>query len=322
MLRSSIFALSVFLSTLVLLSQERGQIQKQDKDYVIKVDVELVTLPVSVFDKDGRPVDGLTQDHFQILEDNTPQKITLFKHEDIPLSVGLIIDNSGSMRNKRERVNHAALSFVRESNPDDETFIVNFDDSAYLEQDFTSSIGDLIDALDNVDTRGETALYDALVVSVNEMMPNAKKDKKVILLISDGEDNASKYGINKALEVLRSAKDITVYAVGLIEDNDQRGGLFRKAPSKKAKDDLQKFAQMTGGQAFFPKSIDEVEEIVRRIAHDLRNQYTIGYTPSNANLDGTWRKIQVKVTPPKNTPKITVVTKEGYQAPGGVSQNR
>jgi len=318
MVRALIFALCVFLSAMAVLSQQRGTSQKQD-DFSIRVDVELVSLPVSVFDKEGRPVDGLLQEHFQVFEDNVKQTISLFKHEDIPLSIGLVIDNSGSMRNKRERVNSAALSFVRESNPDDETFIINFDDSSYLEQDFTSSIGDLIDALDNVDTRGETALYDAIVLAIQDQMPLGKKDKKAILLISDGEDNASKYGINKALEVLRAAKNITIYAVGLLEDNDQRGGLFKKPPSKKAREDLQKFAQVTGGQAFFPTSLDEVEAICKRIAHDLRNQYTVGYSPTNKNFDGTWRKVEVKVTPPKSMPKVTVVTKEGYTAPSPTS---
>ncbi len=168
MLRTSIFALAVFLFSFVLLAQEtqnREPLQKQnkqDKDYVLSVDVDEVVLSVAVLDKEGRPVDGLSKDQFTIFEDNTQQQIKVFKHEDIPLSLGLVIDNSGSMRNKRERVNSAALAFVRESNPEDETFIVNFDDSAYLEQDFTGSIGDLIDALDNLDTRGETALYDAV----------------------------------------------------------------------------------------------------------------------------------------------------------------
>jgi VWFA-related protein len=317
MARSLIFALFVFLSTLAVLAQDRGG-QKGDKQdpFTLTVNTELVNLTVSVFDKQGRPVNGLLREHFQVLEDNVPQTVALFKQEDIPLSMGLVIDNSGSMRNKRERVNSAALSFVRESNPDDETFIVNFDDSAYLEQDFTGSIGDLIDALENVDTRGETALYDALVVSVQEMMPKAKKDKKAILLISDGEDNTSKYGINKALEVLRQSKDITVYAIGLLEENDQRGGLFTKSPSKKAREDLIKFAEVTGGQAFFPKSLDEVEDLCRRVARDLRNQYTVGYYPTNKNFDGTWRKITLRLTPPKSMGKLEFRTKEGYMAPG------
>ena len=317
MLRAFITGLVIALSSIVLIAQETPQQEQPRKqgnnDFTLSVDVELVQLPISVLDKDGRPVNGLTKDNFQVFEDNTQQQIKLFKHEDIPLSLGLVIDNSGSMRNKRERVNSSALSFARESNPEDETFIVNFDDSAYLEQDFTGSIGDLIDALDNLDTRGETALYDAVYLSVDHVKAG-KKDKKAILLISDGEDNVSKYGFNKVIEALRESK-VTLYAIGLLEENDQRGGLFKKPPSKKAKESIEKFAEITGGQAFFPRSLDEVEDLVKTIAHDLRNHYTIGYTPTNRKMDGSWREIHVKVNPPKNTSKVTVRTKQGYYAP-------
>jgi Ca-activated chloride channel homolog len=327
MLRALIISLAIAVSSVVLIAQETSQQdqtqpQKKNEDFTLSVDVELVQLPISVLDKEGRPVNGLTKDHFQIFEDNSQQQIKLFKHEDIPLSLGLVIDNSGSMRNKRERVNSAALSFVRESNPEDETFIVNFDDSAYLEQDFTGSIGDLIDSLDSLDTRGETALYDAVYLSVDHVK-SGKKDKKALLLISDGEDNVSKYGFNKVIEALRESK-VTLYAIGLLEENDQRGGLFKKPPSKKAKEALAKFAEMTGGQAFFPKSLDEVEDLVKTIAHDLRNHYTVGYTPTNRKMDGSWREIRVKVNPPKNVSKVTVRTKQGYYAPSSepVSTNR
>jgi VWFA-related protein len=309
-----IVAVCVF-SAAVAAQEKPPQPQKgqNDKDYSIRVETNLVDLPVSVLDKDGHPVDGLKQENFQVFEDKVPQTIKTFRHEDIPLSVGLVIDNSGSMRNKRERVNSAALAFARESNTDDETFIVNFDDSAYLEQDFTGSIGDLVDALDNIDARGETALYDAIYLSADHLK-SGKKDKKAILLITDGEDNVSKYKFDKVLDTLRQSK-VTLYAIGLLEEDDQRGGLFHPAPSKKARADLVKFADVTGGQAFFPRNLDEVEDITKRIAHDIRNHYTITYTPTNANLDGTYREITVKVTPPKNMGKITSHAKPGYYAP-------
>src|SRR5438874_1161929 len=325
MLRKSIFPLLILVPSIALFAQDRPQPQKQGKDsgYTLPIEILEVQLPISVVDKEGRPVDGLKQENFQIFEDKVQQTIKTFRHEDIPLSLGLVIDNSGSMRNKRERVNSSALAFVRESNPEDETFIVNFDDSAYLEQEFTSSIGDLIDALDNIDARGETALYDALYLAAEKVTKDGKKDKKALLVITDGEDNASKYGINKVIEALRQAK-ITVYTVGLLEEDDQRGGLFKKPPSKKAKEDLIKFAEITGGQAFFPKTLDEVEELVKNIAHDLRNHYTVTYTPTNAKLDGSYREIAVKVNPPKSLGKITWHTKEGYYAPKGeaVSSNQ
>lgn len=315
MRRSFVFVFIVLLSSFVVSAQD-PQPQKtkpDDKQYTLSVETTLVQVPVSVLDKDGHLINNLTQDNFLVFEDKIQQQIKIFRHEDIPLSLGLVIDNSGSMRNKRERVNSAALSFVRESNPEDETFIVNFDDSAYLEQDFTGSIGDLIDALDNLDTRGETALYDAVYLSADKVK-EGKKDKKALLLISDGEDNTSKYGLNKVIEALRQSK-VTLYAIGLLEENDQRGGLFRKPPSKKARETLEKFAEITGGQAFFPKSLDEVEEICKTIAHELRNHYTLAYNPSNKKLDGTWREITVKVSPPKNTPKVTWRNMQGYYAP-------
>src|SRR5436189_3207524 len=207
MYRKTAFSVAIVLFSLVVFAQERTQPQKNqsDKGYTLSVETLEVQLPISVLDREGRPLNGLTKENFQIFEDQVQQTIKTFKHEDIPLSLGLIIDNSGSMRNKRERVNSSALAFVRESNPDDETFIINFDDSAYLEQDFTGSIGDLIDALENIDARGETALYDALYLASAKVMKDGKRDKKVLLVVSDGEDNASKYGINKVIEALRQS---------------------------------------------------------------------------------------------------------------------
>jgi Ca-activated chloride channel family protein len=314
MLRKLVFGFVLLVFSCALLAQDRSQKDDKNKPFTLNVETLEVQLPISVLDKEGRPVDGLKQDHFQIFEDKIQQTIKTFRHEDIPLSLSLVIDNSGSMRNKRERVNSAALAFVRESNPEDETSIINFDDSAYLEQDFTGSIGDLIDALENIDARGETALYDALYLASDKVMKDGKRDKKVVLVISDGEDNASKYGINKVIEALRQSK-VTLYAIGLLEEDDQRGGLFKKPPSKKAKDDLMKFAEITGGRAYFPKNLDEVEDLVKGIAHDLRNHYTLSYTPTNKNLDGSWREIAVKITPPKTMPKFTVHAKQGYYAP-------
>jgi Ca-activated chloride channel homolog len=298
------------VSTTCIFAQDAGH---QDKNYAVSVDVQLVQLPVSVLDKEGHPVNGLRKENFEIFEDGLQQEISWFTHEDVPTSVGLVIDNSGSMHNKRERVNSAALNFVRESNPDDETFIVNFDDEAYLEHDFTNNIDDLIGILSSLDTRGETALYDAVYLSAAHL-DDGKKDRKALLVITDGEDNASKYSREKVLSKLRQSK-VTVYAIGLLEENDARGPFFGKSASKKAKEALEQFAQATGGRAYFPKSIDEIGPLCRRVAHDLRNQYTIGYTPSNKKLDGTWRRITVRVNPSGPVSKVTVSAKEGYYAP-------
>ena len=302
---------ALFLCSL-LRAQDRESEPNRDKPYSLAVDVELVELPVSVIDKDGRPVDGLQGDDFQVFEDKVQQQISLFKHEDIPLSVGLVIDNSASMRNKRERVNGAALTYARESNPDDQTFIISFDDEAYLEQDFTGSIGELVNALDNLSPRGQTALYDAVYLSAGHVV-KGQHEKKVVLLISDGDDTASKYDFNKVVQALKQSR-VTLYAVGLLEEGDSGGGFFRRSPGKKAKDALQEFAEVTGGHAYFPKSIDEVEDLCRRIAHEIRNQYTLGYSSSNPKRDGAWRDVSVKVNPPSKVKIAEVRSKPGYYA--------
>jgi von Willebrand factor type A domain len=174
------------------------------------VDVQLVQLPVAVIDRDGRAVNGLTKQSFEVFEDGVQQEITFFRREDIPVSVGLLIDNSASMHNKRQRVNAAALAFARESNPQDETSIVGFDDEVFLDQDFTNNIDDLTKAFSKIDTRGQTAVYDAISLSVNHVR-QGRKDKKALLLISDGEDNASRYNFETALEALRKS-DVLLYA--------------------------------------------------------------------------------------------------------------
>ena len=268
-----------------------------------------VTIPVSVSDRNGRPVTDLKQDDFQIFERNERQKIASFRHGDESISIGLVIDNSGSMRSRRQRINSAVLSFVRESNPEDEAFIVNFGDTAYVEQQFTSSLGDLIDAFERLNPRGQTALYDAISLSVDKLMKEGRKDVRAILLVSDGEDNASKSKYDDALRRLQES-NVTLYAIGLTED--ARSG---QKPSAKAKKVLQEFADATGGAAYFPKSIEEVEELCREIAHDLRSRYTIAYEPSNTTRDGAWRDVRVAVASAKSGPRLTVRAKPGYFAP-------
>jgi VWFA-related protein len=286
----------------------------------LNVDVNLVEVHVSVLDKEGNAVEGLRQENFQVLENNVAQDISLFKHEDVPLSVGMVIDNSGSMRPKKDKVHSAALSFVKESNPDDQTFIVAFERDAFLQQDFTGSMGDLVDALDNLDPRMETAMYDAIYLSVDHVK-KGKLDKKVLLVISDGEDTASKWGYNKVLEHVKNAKDVVIYAVGILEEDSRSGGLFGRSPQKKAREGLTEIAEVSGGQAFFPKNIDEVADICKRIARNLRNQYTVGYSPKNEKQDGTWRELTVKqVNFPRNLGKIEVRHRKGYTAPGSPSQ--
>jgi Ca-activated chloride channel family protein len=291
----------------------------QDSGFTLSVDVELVELPVSIVDRDGHPVVGLQREHFTVFEDGVEQEIALFKQEDVPISLGLVIDNSGSMRNKRERVNSAALVFVSESNSEDETFIINFNDEVFLEQEFTGSMGNLVDALDNIDARGETALYDAIYLALEEVEGYGRMNKRALLLISDGEDNRSRYDLDTVMQRLRSS-EVSVYAIGLLEENDRSGGLFRKSRSERAKEELEEIVEAAGGQAYFPESLDEVEELCRRIAHELRNHYTIGYNPTNTTLDGSWREVTVEVDAPDGFPRrLEVRTRPGYYAPGASS---
>jgi Ca-activated chloride channel homolog len=280
-----------------------------EKDYRLSVDVELVQLPVSVVDKKGLPVRGLLQDHFTIYEDKVQQNISLFKHEDIPISVGLVVDASGSMSNKIDRLSTAAMTFVQESNPDDETAIVSFGDEVVLEEDFTSNTQTLKRALSVISPMGNTSLYDATLLAARHLKEQAFHDKKVLLIVSDGEDNHSRYSLKYALDALRESK-IIVYSIGLADTFDD-GFLFGTS-GKRA---LKQLADVTGGASYFPRTVGEVRQVCREIARDLRNQYTIGYRPSNQKLDGSWRKVQVRMNPPKGATGLRIRTIQGYYAP-------
>lgn len=283
-----------------------------EHDYSVSVNVELVQLSVSVQDKHGLPLRGLEKQHFTVYEDKILQDISLFKQEDIPLSVTLVVDRSGSMFDKLNSVYTAAMTFVRESNPEDETSIVTFGSTASLEQDFTRNTQDLSRALAAMHPNGNTALYDAVLLSARHLNDDAVHEKKVLLIISDGQDNNSKYQLNQVLEAIGESK-VIVYSIGLLgSDSGQReyDGL-----ADEGKPALKRLAQATGGTAFFPVGIHQVEEVCKRIARDLRNQYTIGYRPSNEKLDGSWRRTIVRVNPPKSAPSVKVRTKQGYYAP-------
>lgn len=283
-----------------------------DHDYSVSVNVELVQLSVSVQDKHGLPVRGLEKQHFTVYEDKILQDISLFKQEDIPLSVTLVVDRSGSMFDKLNSVHSAAMTFVRESNPEDETSIVMFGSTASLEQDFTRNTQDLSRALAGVYPIGQTALYDAVLLSARHLNEDGAHEKKVLLIISDGQDNDSKYELKEALEAIRESK-VIVYSIGLLgSDSGEREYDGLEDVGKAA---LKRLAEATGGMAFFPVGMHQVEEVCKRIARDLRNQYTIGYRPTNEKLDGSWRRTIVRVNPPKSAPSVKVRTKQGYYAP-------
>ena len=279
----------------------------------IKIDVNLVVLHTTVLDDRGKFVDGLKEDNFRVFEDKAEQKLSVFKREDVPVSMGLVIDNSGSMRDKRPRVNEAAVTLVQGSNPSDEAFVVNFNDDYYLDldKDFTNSIPELKEALERIDARGSTALYDAIIGSMDHLK-KGHKDKKVLLVVTDGEDNVSRNTLEKTLREIQKA-NVVIYAIGLFSDDDKKN-------RKKAMRALKDISAASGGISYFPENISDVHSICEQVARDIRNQYTLGYYPSNTKKDGTFRTVQVDVIPPRGRGKLTARTRNGYFAPGTPGQ--
>src|SRR5438128_6870489 len=274
----------------------------------IKVDVNLVVLHTTVLDDRGRFADGLKEENFRVLEDKAEQKLSIFKREDVPVSMGLVIDNSGSMRYKRPRVNEAALTLVQGSNPQDEAFVVNFNDDYYLDldKDFTSSIPELKEALERIDSRGSTAFYDALIGSMDHAR-KGHKDKKVLLAVTDGEDNASRNTLEKTIREIQKS-NVVIYTIGLFSDEDKKN-------RKKATRALKEIDDASGGIAYFPENVEDVHSICEQVAKDIRNQYTLAYYPSNTRKDGTYRAVQVEVIPPRGRGKLAARTRNGYYAP-------
>jgi Ca-activated chloride channel homolog len=280
--------------------------QKPDENgvFVFRKDVDEVLLHATVVDDKQHIVTNLDKTAFTVFEDGKPQNIVSFHHEDIPVAMGIVIDNSGSMREKRAKVNQAALNLVRASNPQDEVFIVNFNDEYYLDQDFTNDLLKMKDALEKIDAKGGTALYEAVVASADHLKKDGKLEKKVLFVVTDGEDNASRETLEQAVKQLQEENGPSVYAIGILGDEEH---------PKRAKRALDIIAQRTGGLAFFPKTLDEVDEISRTVAHDIRNQYTIGYKPTNPKGAGGFRQVHVEARA-KGHGKLMVRTKSGYYA--------
>src|SRR5215469_18901582 len=237
--------------------------------FVFRKQVQEVVLHATVVDETGRLITNLNKNEFAIAQNGHPETITSFRREDVPVALGVVIDNSGSMRDKRAKVNEAVLNLIRISNAQDEVFVVNFGQTPYLDQDFTSDVNLLQTALHQTSSRGSTALYDAVVASNVHLRNNPSLDKNVLLVITDGQDNMSRETLQDAIRQLQSSKGATLYAIGLTDQGMNRSG--RQA--------LESLAESTGGMAFFPGSLDEVDEITREIAHDVRSQYTLTYNP-------------------------------------------
>ena len=314
-------AVAALLLSLNVYAQQPGPSQPQpsqkakDDLYKFSVETRLVVLHATVLDKRGRQVNDLKQDHFRVYENGVLQKLAVFSHADIPVTLGIVIDDSGSMREKRQAVNAAAVTFVKTSNPQDQVFVVNFNDVYYLDTpgDFATNIEELKAALDKIDSRGGTALRDAVYASLDHVKLG-NRDKKVLLVVTDGEDNSSRYTFDELIKYAQQGNAV-IYTIGLL-GAEEPGGLFKKTGGwRQAAKELRKMAEVTGGQAYFPQSLDEVEATCVQIARDIRSQYTLAYYPTNIAKDGTYRVVRVDATAPRGGERLAVRTRTGYYAP-------
>lgn len=271
-------------------------------DAVFHSDSRLVEVHATVTDANGRLLPDLPRSAFQIFENDVQQQIKVFRREDAPVSLGLVIDSSASMLKRRAQVAAAALKLVRASNKEDEVFIMTFNDQPALVQDFTHDIGQLERSLNKIDSTGATAMRDALLLGVDHLKRLAKNDKKVLLVVTDGEDNSS---LERLEPLVRAAQQrgILIYAIGLLASEEAKSAAL-------AKRDLDALTLATGGEVFYPKALTEVDNIAEHVARDLRNQYTIAYDPTDQRQDGTFRRIRVTV----NVPGAVVQARSGYYA--------
>ena len=271
-------------------------------------ETHVVNLPVTVLDRAGKLVTDFTRESFRILENNVEQTIKTFKREDVPVSMCIIIDSSGSMKDRQASVSAAAIALVRASNPEDEVCFVNFNDTAVLEQPFTTDIKKLEQSMESIASRGGTAMRNAVSAAIDYVKEKATRDKKVLVVVSDGYDNASNETTQEQL--VRSVRDagVLVYSIGLLND-------LERSESGKAKRALNELTEASGGFAYYPKDLMEVQQITPQIAHEIRNQYLLTYTPLNDVLDGSYRKIKIEI---KGAGRgATVRTRNGYYAGGG-----
>ena len=284
-----------------------GEIQKDRGGmYTLHANVDEVLLNCSVIDENGNTVTGLSQNDFRVWEDGIPQTVNSVMHQDLPVSMGILVDNSGSMRDKRGAINVAALKLLKASNPLDTAFIVNYSDRAFLDQGFTSDLVALNRGLSRSDSQGTTAMYDAVAASADELVKHAKERKQALLIITDGADNASRLTLAQAIRRVQNLGGPVVYTIGLLFDVDQR-------ESDRAKSALEALSEETGGIAYFPKSLGDVDNIAEEVARDIRNQYVVDYRSTKSASLGGYRTVHVEVKAP-NHGKLIVRTKKGYYA--------
>jgi Ca-activated chloride channel family protein len=274
-----------------------------DEPTTFSSETRWVILPVSVSDKNGKLIMDLQQKSFKVLENGIEQPIKLFKHEDVPISLGIIVDNSGSMKEKRQKVEIAGVDLVKASNPHDEVFIVNFNDEAYLDVEFTNDIKKMEEGIARIDSRGGTAMREAISSSIDYLKEKGKNHKRVLLVVTDGNDNASTISLERLVNRARQS-EVLIYAIGLLDEEERR-------EAKSAKRALNALTQESGGLSFYPKGVADVDAIALQVAHEIRNQYTIAYSPLNDAKDGTFRQIKVVVNGPGH-PQVR--TRTGYYA--------
>jgi Ca-activated chloride channel homolog len=283
-----------------------GKIEREGGKYTLRQDAYEVRLNATVLDASGRSIQTLDKSAFTVYEDGVPQTIASFRHEDLPVSLGLLIDSSGSMYDKRQAVDKASLDFVKLSNPEDEEFLVDFSWEAFIDQDFTNNIDKLQQGLGFIKSSGGTAIYDALVASADYLAKNAKHPKQVLLVVTDGEDNASSATLEQTIRRIQDLDGPVIYCVGLLfgEDTDKR-------ESRHARRVLETLAEQTGGVAYFPKSLKDVDPIAAEVAQDIRTQYTIAYHSTKSPTLGGYREVHVEAKA-KGFGRLSVRTRSGY----------
>jgi Ca-activated chloride channel homolog len=280
-------------------------VRKESEGYILRTNVEEVVLNATVLEG-SHIVQTLKRENFQVSEDGVKQNIISFQHTDLPVSIAMVVDNSGSMSRKRPAVNKSALDLIEASNPQDEAFVVNFSDEAFIDQDFTGDVNKLREGLSHIESRGGTALYDAVVASADKLVADGKRPKQVLVIITDGEDNASTLTLEQTIRRVQQLSGPVIYSIGLLFGDEMTHSEVRHA--RRA---LEMLSGETGGMAFFPKSMEQVDEIAAEVARDVRNQYTIGYHSTKPTTEPGFRRVQVTAQA-EGLGKLEVRTRTGY----------
>ncbi len=303
-----VFVLAVLALALSATAQHPTPTPEENPDAPVKIKTDLVSLTLTVTDPYGRYVSGLTKDAFSVNDNNQDQDITFFGDADAPVSIGILFDVSGSMSGEKiNKARNALSKFISTNHPSDEYFLIAFNNRAQLLLDRSRDGDAVLQKLTLVQPKSQTALYDAVYLGI-ERVTRGSHQKRAMLIISDGQDNSSRYNFSEVRRLMKES-DVVTYAVGILDRGDMTGALGMQGQAF-----LDEITSVTGGKAFYPSSDVEMDEIFERIALELRHQYSIGYTPRDFQPDGKWRKIKVKVNPPRGLPRLTVRGRDGYYA--------